>query len=74
MTLRAPGTTPKSSDKCHWRGQAYRVLNEERRLSGMRPLTIEELNDFASLWDLMQETSKIKAARKADPGLFGGVV
>jgi hypothetical protein len=70
--LEVPGTTPKRSDKCCWRGQAYRVLNEERKLAGMRPLTIEELNAIPTRWDFFQETSKIMNARKAEPGLFGG--
>lgn len=70
--LQPAGTTPKSSDKCHWRGQAYRVLNEERKLAGLRPLTIEELNAIPTRWDFFQETSKIMNARKAEPGLFGG--
>lgn len=71
--LRAPGQSPPRSRVCPTRATAYRVLNQERRESGMAPLSVVELNKFATLWDLMQETNRIINARKPAAGLFGGV-
>lgn len=68
--LQAAGITPKRSTRCPLRAQAYRVLNEERRASGLPALSVPELNKFATLWDLMQETSRIINARKVTVSLF----
>lgn len=70
MMLTAAGTAPKRSRICPMRATAYRVLNEERRASGLAPLTPLELNAFATLWELMQETSRIVNARKVTVTLF----
>ncbi|MBS0188325.1 MAG: hypothetical protein JSS51_09660 [Planctomycetes bacterium] len=70
MRLVSPGDAPRRSRFSPVRATAYRVLNEERRASGLRALTIEELNR-RRLWQIMQETSALINARKGDADLFG---